>query len=325
MNKIILSLISISLITACKSGKDDFDATGVFEATETIISSESNGKILTFNIEEGSVLTAGQQVGTIDCLNLGLQKAQVEASMDALAQKQNDAGPQTQILKEQLISQNAQIATQREQLRVMDKERARLQNLVKAEAIPSKQLDDVTGQMDILKKQIAAMEAQTAVVKQQIKSQEQQVGIQNRGILSEKKPLQERIAQIQDQMNRCTITNPINGTVLTKYAETNEVTGMGKPLYKIADLSAMVLRAYISGDQLSKFKTGQSVKVFIDNGKDEYKELSGVVEWIATKAEFTPKTIQTKDERANLVYATKIKVKNDGFLKIGMYGEVKLK
>ena len=270
-------------------------------------------------------MIAGQQVGTIDCQNLGLQKAQVEASMDALAQKQNDAGPQTQILKEQLISQNAQIATQREQLRVMDKERARLQNLVKAEAIPSKQLDDVIGQMDILKKQIAAMEAQTAVVKQQIKSQEQQVGIQNRGILSEKKPLQERIAQIQDQMNRCTITNPINGTVLTKYAETNEVTGMGKPLYKIADLSAMVLRAYISGDQLSKFKTGQTVKVFIDNGKEEYKELSGVVEWIATKAEFTPKTIQTKDERANLVYATKIKVKNDGFLKIGMYGEVKLK
>jgi HlyD family secretion protein len=324
MKKLLFSLLVITLISSCKSGDQEFDATGVFEATETIVSSESNGKILTFNIEEGSVLTANQLVGTIDCQNLGLQKDQVEASMEALSEKRNDASPQTQILKEQVNAQIAQIAAQKEQLKNLEREKGRLQNLVKAEAIPTKQLDDVTGQYEVLKKQIAAMESSVGVLKQQIKSQEAQVGIQNRGILSEKKPLRERIAQIEDQIKKCNIVNTTPGTVLVKFAEANEVTAMGKPLYKIADMENMVLRAYITGDQLAKIKTSQAVKVFVDKGKDEYKELNGVVVWISSKAEFTPKTIQTKDERANLVYATKIKVKNDGFLKIGMYGEVKL-
>ena len=324
MKKLFFSILVITLVSACKSGEQEFDATGVFEATETIISSESNGKILTFNIQEGSVLTANQLIGTIDCENLGLQKAQVEASMAAILEKKNDASPQTQILKEQINAQMAQISAQREQLKNLEKETGRLQNLVKADAIPSKQLDDLLGQYEVLKKQIAAMETNVGVLRQQIKSQEAQVLIQNRGILSEKKPLMERVAQIEDQIKRCSMINTLPGTVLVKYAEANEVTAMGKPLYKIADMQNMILRAYITGDQLSKVKTNQTVKVFIDNGKDEYKELSGVVEWIASKAEFTPKTIQTKSERANLVYATKIKVKNDGFLKIGMYGEVKL-
>ncbi|MCP9770866.1 HlyD family efflux transporter periplasmic adaptor subunit [Lacihabitans sp. LS3-19] len=322
--KIFYGILLGLVVMSCKSGKDDFDATGVFETTETIVSSESTGKILSLEIEEGAVLTANQLVGSVDCENLGLQKAQVEASVEAVGMKQNNAGPQTQILKEQLNTQYAQIATQKEQLKVIEREKVRLQNLVKAEAIPTKQLDDVNGQVEILKKQILAMESQTGVLKQQIRSQEEQVGIQNRGILGEKKPLMERIAQIEDQIKRCSIINPTAGVVLVKYAETNEITGMGKPLYKLGDMQNMVLRAYISGDQLAKFKTNQKVKVFVDKGKDEYKELEGVVEWIATKAEFTPKTIQTKDERANLVYATKIRVKNDGFLKIGMYGEIKL-
>ena len=324
MKKLFCSILVITLVSACKSGDQVFDATGVFEATETIVSSESNGKILTFNVEEGSVLTANQLIGTIDCQNLGLQKAQVEASMEALSEKRNDASPQTQILKEQINAQVAQIVAQKEQLKNLEKEKGRLQNLVKADAIPTKQLDDLTGQYEVLKKQISAMETNVGVLRQQIKSQEAQVGIQNRGILSEKKPLMERVAQIEDQIKRCSIVNSTPGTVLVKFAEANEVTAMGKPLYKIADMENMVLRAYITGDQLAKIKTNQTVKVFVDKGKDEYKELSGVVEWIASKAEFTPKTIQTKDERANLVYATKIKVKNDGFLKIGMYGEVKL-
>lgn len=324
MKKIIFSILIASLVSACKSGDQAFDATGVFESTETIISSESNGKILTLNIEEGSVLTANQLVGTIDCQNLGLQKAQVEASMDALAEKKNDASPQVQIMKEQLTAQVAQIAAQKEQLKNLEREKNRFQNLVKADAVPAKQLDDLVGQYEVLKKQIVALETNLGVLRQQIKSQEVQVGIQNRGILSEKKPLMERVAQIEDQIKKCSIVNVSPGTVLVKYAETNEVTAMGKPLYKIADMQNMILRAYITGDQLSKVKTNQTVKVFVDNGKDTYKELNGTVEWIASKAEFTPKTIQTKDERANLVYATKIRVKNDGFLKIGMYGEVKL-
>lgn len=209
-------------------------------------------------------------------------------------------------------------------MRLLERERKRVDNLVKAEAVPSKQLDDVEGQIDILKKQIETTESQLTVFNQQIKSQIQQVSIQNRGVLSERKPLQERIAQMDDQLRRCNITNPFEGTVLVKYAAADEITAMGKPLYKIADLSTLTLRAYITGDQLAKVKLNQVVKVFVDNGKDDYKEVNGTVTWISGKAEFTPKTIQTKDERANLVYATKIKVKNDGYLKIGMYGEVKL-
>jgi HlyD family secretion protein len=324
MKRTCFSLFLLISLAACKGGDQEFDASGVFEADEVVISSEAVGKILRFEVEEGTSLKAGQVIGSVDCKNLSLQKAQVEASIGALGQKTNDAAPQTQILREQLNSQQRQIATQREQLRVLERERKRLDNLVKAEAVPAKQLDDVEGQIDILKKQIETTESQLAVVNQQVKSQQQQVSIQNRGVLSERKPLEERIAQFEDQLQRCNITNPIEGTVLVKYATADEMTATGKPLYKIANLSTLTLRAYITGDQLSKVKLNQPVKVFVDNGKDDYKEVSGTVTWIASKAEFTPKTIQTKDERANLVYAAKIKVKNDGYLKIGMYGEVKL-
>lgn len=324
MNRTYFSLFLLLGFAACKSSDQDFDASGVFEADEVIISSEAVGKILRFDVEEGTELKAGQVIGSIDCKNLSLQKAQVEAGISALGQKTNDATPQTQIVREQLISQQRQIATQREQLRILERERKRIDNLVKAEAVPAKQLDDVEGQIDILKKQIEATESQVSVLNQQIKSQQQQVSIQNRGVLSERKPMEERIAQLDDQLQRCTITNPIDGTVLIKYAAADEVTATGKALYKIANLSTLTLRAYITGDQLGKIKLNQPVKVFVDNGKDAYREVSGTVTWIASKAEFTPKTIQTKDERANLVYAAKIKVKNDGYLKIGMYGEVKL-
>jgi HlyD family secretion protein len=324
MNRTYFSLFLLLGFAGCKSSDQDFDASGVFEADEVIISSEAVGKILRFDVEEGTELKAGQVIGSVDCKNLSLQKAQIEAGISALGQKTNDAAPQTQIVREQLISQQRQIATQREQLRILERERKRIDNLVKAEAVPAKQLDDVEGQIDILKKQIEATESQVSVLNQQIKSQQQQVAIQNRGVLSERKPLEERIAQMDDQLQRCTITNPIDGTVLIKYAAANEVTATGKALYKIANLSTLTLRAYITGDQLGKIKLNQPVKVFVDNGKDAYKEVSGTVTWIASKAEFTPKTIQTKDERANLVYAAKIKVKNDGYLKIGMYGEVKL-
>jgi HlyD family secretion protein len=317
----LLGFLAIAFI-GCKSDKQEFDATGVFEANEVIISAESSGKILKLDIEEGATLKAGQEIGLIDCLNLSLQKSQVQASIEAVGQKQNDASPQTKILHEQLNTQQSQVATQKEQLRILEKERIRLQNLVNADAIPTKQLDDLVGQIDILKKQIMTTETQASVLRQQISSQEQQVAIQNRGILSERKPLQERVAQLDDQLKRCIIVNPTEGTVLVKYAEGNEITSMGKPLYKIADINVLTLRAYVSGDQLSKIKLNQSVKVMVDNGKDAYKEMTGKVDWVSSKAEFTPKTIQTKDERANLVYAMKIKVKNDGFLKIGMYGEV---
>lgn len=310
-------------ISACKSSKDDFDATGVFEAEEVIVSAESNGKLINFNVSEGDNLKIGQEIGQIDCQNINLQKAQTQASIAALKMKQNEASPQIQILEKQIESQKAVLATQKEQIIILQKEQKRLQNLVKAEAVPTKQLDDVEGQIEILKKQMESTQSQIAVINQQMASQKEQVAIQNRGILSESQPLQVRVSQIEEQLGHCKIINPIEGTVLVKYAEAQEVTGMGKPLYKIANLSTMTLRAYIAGTQLGQVKVNQPVKIFIDNGKDSYKEMQGTISWISSKSEFTPKTIQTKDERANLVYAAKIKVKNDGFIKIGMYGEVK--
>jgi HlyD family secretion protein len=163
------------------------------------------------------------------------------------------------------------------------------------------------------------------VTRQQINVQQSSTGTQNRSVLSESQPLQKRAEQINDQIKRANITNPINGTIITKYAQAGEITSPGKALYKIADLKTITLRAYISGSQLSEIKLGQDVQVRVDKGEDDYKEFTGTITWISDKAEFTPKTIQTKDERANLVYAIKVKVKNDGYLKIGMYGEVILK
>jgi HlyD family secretion protein len=210
-----------------------------------------------------------------------------------------------------------QLAVQQSQLTNMLHERNRIENLLKQDAATGKQLDDIEAQIDVVKKQML-------VTQQQIDVQKNNVATQNRSILSEGKPLEKRVAQLQDQLNRSNIVNPVSGTVLTKYAQAGEITSAGKALYKIADLTTVNLRAYVTGSQLSLIKLGQPVKVFVDSGSDKYKEYQGTITWIADKAEFTPKTIQTKEERANLVYATKIKVKNDGYLKIGMYGEVKL-
>lgn len=317
------AIILIGLV-ACNSNKQEFDATGVFEAEEIVVSSEIGGKLLSFNISEGDVLKAGQEVAQIDCQQVNLQKLQVQASISAMKLRENSADPQIKILRSQVESQKTLMVAQKQQLDVLEKERQRFQKLVNAEAAPAKQLDDLVGQIDVLKKQIEGTQSQISVLNAQMEAQKEQISIQNRGVLSETQPLQMRIAQIEDQLGRCKVINPKNGTVLVKYANAQEVTGAGKPLYKLADLETMTLRAYISGTQLGRVKVNQPVTVFIDNGKDSYKEMQGIVSWISSKSEFTPKTIQTKDERENLVYAVKIKVKNDGFIKIGMYGEVQI-
>ena len=324
MKKYMLCVAAIVAIVSCKPTTTEPDATGIFEADEVIVSAQGTGEILELNIAEGATLTAGQAIGRIDCTNLDLQKMQAQSSIEALQKKQNNATPQTEVTEQQITAQQRQIVVQREQLRVLEREHLRVQKLVKAEAVPTKQLDDIEGQIAILNKQIDATEGQIAVFRQQVASAKAQVGIQNTGILSEEAPMQMRVAQIKDQLNRCVITNPIAGTILTKYAVAHEVTTAGKALYKIADLSAVTLRAYISGVQLGQVKLGQTVKIRVDDGAGKYRDFSGTVTWISPKAEFTPKTIMTKDERANLVYAIKIRVKNDGFIKLGMYGEVVL-
>ena len=304
------SMFAAVLITGCNSNGNEFHASGTFEADETIVSSELPGKILSFNVEEGMHLMKDSIVGALDATSIGLQQEQVEASIGALSQKTSSAAEQVKLLQDQLSVQQTRLDN-------LLHERTRIENLLKADAATGKQLDDINYQINAAKKEMS-------VTQQQINVQKNNVATQNRSILSEADPLRKRIAQLQDQAQRANIVNPVNGTVIAKYAEAGEVTSAGKALYKIADLSELNLRAYVTGVQLPTIKLGQQVKVLIDQGEKSYKEYQGTITWIADKAEFTPKTIQTKEERANLVYAIKVKVKNDGYLKIGMYGEVKL-
>jgi HlyD family secretion protein len=308
-NLILLATLPL-FFTSC-GNNSNADASGTFEVDEVIVSSEVPGKILALNIEEGSVIKKDSIIGYIDSVPLGLQKAQVEATMGALHQRTMDVKPQVKLLKDQIIVQKAQLENALY-------EKQRTQKLLEADAATKKQLDDINNQIDVLRKQIAVNE-------QQIKVQETTTGTQNSTVMSEFNPLRKSVAQIEDQLKRTNIVNPINGTVLTKYALAGEITTVGKALYKIGDLSVITLRAYITGTQLAQVKLNQTVNVMVDSTDKTYRTYSGVISWISDKAEFTPKTIQTKEERANLVYAIKIKVKNDGYLKLGMYGEVKFK
>jgi len=290
-----LFIMAVAFLISCTGNKNQYDASGTFEAVETIISAEATGVIKSFSIEEGQELKVGQVIGYIDSIQLYLKKKQLEAQIKAVLSKRPDIG--------------AQIATLQEQLKQAEREQRRITNLLKADAATQKQLDDANTQIAIIQKQIAA--------------QESSLGITSRGISEDRSPLNIQIAQLNDQLQKCRIVNEVEGTVLTKYAEVNEMAVNGKALYKIADLSSIILRAYVTGNQLPELKLGQPVTVLIDAANNTYKEYPGTIQWISNKAEFTPKTIQTKDERANLVYAVKIRVTNDGFIKIGMYGEVK--
>src|SRR5574338_387231 len=292
----LISSLALSVfLLSCSNGNGDFDATGTFESEEVIVSAEATGKLIFFNIEEGMNLKKDQIAAVVDTTQLYLKKRQLESTIKSVLVTQPDIPTQLASIKEQIIT--------------AEREKNRIDNLVKTNAATSKQLDDINSQLEVLNKQYDAARSSLTITKQ--------------GIISQTLPLKTQVEQIQDQINKSITKNPVDGTVLTRYAMQNEVTSNGKALYKIADLSTMTLRAYINGEQLSQIKLGQKVKVFVDNGEGNQKELSGEIYWISSKAEFTPKTIQTKDERANLVYAIKVKVINDGYLKIGMYGEVK--
>ena len=323
MKKYILPLLVLTIFS-CKRADQDYDASGTFEADEIIVTAEATGKILELNLNEGDALTANQNLGLIDGKGVELQKEQVLASINAIDEKTNSANPQIQVLQSQMNAQKGNIAVLQEQLSTAIRERNRVSNLVKSDAATKKQLDDANSQVAVVQKQISVANAQLQTLNQQISSTKEQVSIQNRAILSEKNPTEKKVLQIDEQLKHNVISSPIKGIVLTKYMNKGEFATIGKPIYKMANLDEMTLRAYITGDQLAKVKVGQNVKVVVDAGDENTKELTGKIYWISQKSEFTPKTIQTKDERANLVYATKIHVKNDGFLKIGMYGEVKL-
>lgn len=292
----IAALTLIMIFNSCGDQTGDFDATGAFEATEVVVSSEANGKILHLKITEGDRLKAGEEVGCVDSLQLYYKKEQLRAGLRAVDIAKPD-------IRKQIAALEQQIAT-------AESERQRMENLVIAKAGNQKQLDDILNQLKFLRKQLDAQYSSLSKTSGRADAEVEGLVFQ--------------VMQLDDLIAKCRLVNPITGTVLTKYAEAGEVTATGRPLYKIADTDILFLRAYITADQLTKLKAGQTVRVFSDYGKEEQREYSGTVSWVSDKAEFTPKGIQTKNERANLVYAIKIVVKNDGYLKIGQYGEVKL-
>lgn len=318
-----VGLLALSLVfpVACAKQDQEHDASGVFEARETIISAQIPGQILQMPIREGETLKKDAIAAEIDCKELLLQRAQIQASEEAIDDRTTEAAPQLAILQAEAGATKAQLAVQKEQLEVLERERERFSKLVDAKAVPAKQLSDIEGQIAVLKRQMAATQSQFEINNQRRASYSDQVELQNRATTSERSPTRARIAEIDDKIQKCKVKNPIAGTVLTKYAEQFEFATPGKPLYRIADLSEMELRAYVTGDQLANIELKQSVRVFVDQGPKAFRELKGTLVWVSDKAEFTPKTIQTKSERSNLVYAVKIRVPNDGTLKIGMYAE----
>lgn len=296
MKTSIIAFTSAILFTACSTNEKMYDASGTFEAIETIVSAEATGTIQSLSIEEGQQLKGGTTIGYIDSTQLYLKRKQLQAQIRAVLSKKPNIP--------------TQLAALLEELQQAEREQKRVVSLFRSDAATQKQLDDAA--------------AYVAIIKRKILAQESSLGITTASLREETLPLQVQIEQLDDQLTKCRIVNAVNGTVLSKYAERYETVVAGKPLYKIADLSSVTLRAYITGDQFSQVKINQPVTVLVDDAEGKYKEYPGTIQWISNKAEFTPKTIQTKDERANLVYAVKIGVKNDGFLKIGMYGEVKL-
>lgn len=293
--KNLIVLMAVIAFTACSGGGDEHDATGMFEATEVIVSAEQTGKLLYFDVDEGDVLAKGQQVGLVDTVQLQLRAMQLGATKEAYASQRPDI--------------EKQIAATRQQLAKAELEVKRYSALVRDNAANRKQLDDAESSVRVLRRQLDAQLSQLNNTTGSLNRQMDAAEIQRR--------------QVIDNLEECRVKSPIGGTVLDKYAEAGEYATPGKPLFKIADVADMKLRAYVDAPQLTSLKVGQPVKVYADFGEDDNREYKGVIEWISDKAEFTPKTIQTRDERANLVYAVKIAVKNtDGLIKIGMYGEV---
>ena len=292
MKKMLIAATLLALaIASCTNNKDKPDAYGTFEATEVTVSSQANGKILWFKIEEGQYLDSGIMVGVVDTLDLNLRISQAREQQLATAARRGDL--------------EAQIAVQEQNKTNVMIDKERIEKLLKDGAATKKQQDDINANLNLIDKQISSIRSQYASLDAQVKTYDKQV------------------AQLDKTISDACIVNPIKGTVLTKFAEANEITTYGKPLYKIADLSEMQLRVYVSGSQLPYVKIGQQVEVRYDKDEKTNNKTSGIVSWISQTAEFTPKTIQTKEERVNLVYAIKVLVKNDGSLKIGMPGEIK--
>ena len=295
MKKIFAMAGALLMLAACGNNEKQYDATGVFEATETTVAAEQSGTLMRFDVTEGNELSLAQEVGLIDTTQIWLKIQQSKATKEVYQSQKPDM--------------EAQIAATRQQLAKAKQDQLRYKELVADGAAPSKMLDDATNQVQVLQKQleaqISSLNTNTNALNKQMAATDVQTN------------------QWQDQLQKCHIVTPIKGIVLEKYVENGEFVAVGKPLFKMADTEQMFIRAYVTSAQLKDVKVGQQAKVLADYGDGQKKEYDGTVSWISSKSEFTPKTILTDDERADLVYALKVAIKNDGFVKIGMYGEVK--
>ena len=285
----------LPLFAACGNNEKEYDATGTFEATETTVSAEQSGALLSFSVSEGDNLTIGQEVGLVDTTQIWLKIQQLGATKEVYQSQKPDL--------------EKQIAATRQQLAKAQTEQRRYQELVADGAAPSKTLDDANSQVLVLQRQLDAQVSSLSTNTRALDKQMAATDVQ--------------VSQLYDQLGKCHVVAPLSGTVLEKYAERGEFVSPGKPLFKMADIDNMFIRAYVTSAQLQTIKIGQKAKVFADYGDGQKKAYAGMVTWISSRSEFTPKTILTDDERADLVYAVKVAIKNDGFAKIGMYGEVK--
>ena len=310
MKKRLIVAGAVLMLCACGNKEKEYDATGTFEATEVTVSAKATGELKTFNISEGQAVEQGAVVGSIDAYQLQQTSEQLEAQKRQLGATRSATDSRRLDLEKQLSSISQQIAN-------AQRERQRFAELVADGAVPKKQLDDINYQIKVLERQREA-------TRDQIRSNNASLAEQSKGIGAQIDGLNAQQRQIADQIANAQVKAPIAGTVLEKYVEQGEFVAIGKPLFKMADVQNMYLRAYVTSSQLKDLKIGQKVKVFADYGDKEKKTYEGTVAWISSRSEFTPKTILTDDERADLVYAVKISIKNDGFAKIGMYGEVRL-
>ncbi len=286
---------TLAMLAGCAGNEKEFDATGTFEATEVTVAAEQSGALTKFDVNEGDNIALGKEVGVIDTTQIWLKIKQ--------------AGATKVVYQSQKPNMEAQIAATRQLLAKAKQDQQRYKELVADGAAPSKMLDDATNQVKVLQKQL---DAQISTLSNQLSTLNSQISTTD-----------VQVSQLQDQLRKCHITTPVAGTVLEKYVEKGEFVATGKPLFKMANTSQMFIRAYVTSAQLQNIKVGQKAKVFADYGDGKKKEYLGTVSWISSKSEFTPKTILTDDERADLVYALKVAIKNDGYVKIGMYGEVK--
>ena len=309
MKKRLIVAGAVLMLCACGNKEKEYDATGTFEATEVTVSAKATGELKTFNISEGQAVEQGVVVGSIDAYQLQQTSEQLEAQKRQLGATRSATDSRRLDLEKQLSSISQQIAN-------AQRERQRFTELVADGAVPKKQLDDINYQIKVLERQREATRDQIRSNNASLAEQSKSIGAQIDGLNAQQR-------QIADQIANAQVKAPIAGTVLEKYVEQGEFVAIGKPLFKMADVQNMYLRAYVTSSQLKDLKIGQKVKVFADYGDKEKKTYEGTVAWISSRSEFTPKTILTDDERADLVYAVKISIKNDGFAKIGMYGEVR--